>query len=112
MIQEMVRATQVRLQNRLVLSWVHLPLTRRNDVKKLIALLIALAATAAVASSAIAAPQTSGAKGAKKKPVVTGFYRGHTVGYFDFGPIKLKPGNKLAPIWSVTNPADGQHNII
>jgi hypothetical protein len=47
-----------------------------------------------------------------KKAVTPGFYRGHTIGYFDFGPIKLKPGNKLAPIWAVTNGATGQHNVI
>ena len=47
-----------------------------------------------------------------KKPVTAGFFRGKQVGYFDFGPIKLKPGNKLAPIWIVTNGAGGQHNII
>jgi hypothetical protein len=28
------------------------------------------------------------------------------------GPIKLKPGNKLAPLWTVTNAAAGQHNIV
>ena len=47
-----------------------------------------------------------------KQPVVTGFFQGQEVRYFDFGPIKLKPGNKLAPIWTVTNGASGQHNII
>ena len=47
-----------------------------------------------------------------KKAVTAGFFRGKQVGYFDFGPIKLKPGNKLAPIWTVTNGVSGQHNII
>ena len=49
---------------------------------------------------------------AAKQPVVQGFYKGKTVGYFDYGPIKLRPGNKVAPIWSVTNGPKGQHNII
>ena len=49
---------------------------------------------------------------AAKQPVKLGFYDGGTVRYFDFGEIKLKPGNKLAPIWSFTNGAPGQHNII
>ena len=47
-----------------------------------------------------------------KQPVKLGFYDGATVRYFDFGEINLKPGNKLAPIWSFTNGAPGQHNII
>ena len=41
-----------------------------------------------------------------------GFYRGQTIEYLDFGPVKLKPGNKVAPIWSVTNGVEGQYNII
>jgi hypothetical protein len=41
-----------------------------------------------------------------------GFYRGQTIEYLDFGPVKLKPGNKLAPIWSVTNGVEGQYNIV
>jgi len=35
-----------------------------------------------------------------------GFYHGQTIEYLDFGPVKLKPGNKLAPLWSVTNGVD------
>jgi hypothetical protein len=41
-----------------------------------------------------------------------GFYKGQTVRYLDFGPIKLRPGNKVAPIWAFTNGADGQRNVI
>jgi hypothetical protein len=41
-----------------------------------------------------------------------GFYRGQTIEYLDFGPVKLKPGNKLAPIWSVMNGVEDQYNII
>ena len=59
---------------------------------------------------AFAAPATASAPA--KQPVVPGFYQGRTITYYDFGPIKLKPGNKLAPIWAVTNGAAGQHNII
>jgi hypothetical protein len=47
-----------------------------------------------------------------KQPIVPGFYDGKTVRYFNYGPIQLKPGNKLAPIWTFTNGAAGQHNII
>jgi hypothetical protein len=41
-----------------------------------------------------------------------GFYRGQTIEYLDFGPVKLKPGNKLADLWSVTNGGEDQYNII
>jgi hypothetical protein len=41
-----------------------------------------------------------------------GFYRGHTIEYLDFGPIKVKPGNKTADLWSVTNGVKGQYNIV
>jgi hypothetical protein len=41
-----------------------------------------------------------------------GFYRGQTIEYLDFGPVKLRPGNKLADLWSVTNGVDEQYNII
>jgi hypothetical protein len=41
-----------------------------------------------------------------------GFYRGQTIEYLDFGPVKLKPGNKVADLWSVTNGGEDQYNII
>jgi hypothetical protein len=41
-----------------------------------------------------------------------GFYRGQTIEYLDFGPVKLKAGNKVAPLWSVTNGVEDQYNII
>jgi hypothetical protein len=44
--------------------------------------------------------------------VTLGFYRGQVVSYFDFGPIKLTRGNKVAPIWVVTNGVDTQRNVI
>jgi hypothetical protein len=44
--------------------------------------------------------------------VTLGFYRGHVVSYLDFGPVKLRSGNKTAPIWAFTNGDDGQRNII
>jgi hypothetical protein len=45
----------------------------------------------------------------KKTP---GFYKGRTVRYLDFGPIRLAPGNRVAPIWAFTNGAPGQRNVI
>jgi hypothetical protein len=71
-------------------------------MKRSFLLVLALFAFAAPAMAATPA----------KQPVVSGFYQGHTISYYDFGPIKLKPGNKLAPLWSVTNGAAGQHNIV
>jgi hypothetical protein len=44
--------------------------------------------------------------------VTLGFYRGQVVSYLDFGPVKLRPGNKTAPIWAFTNGDAGQRNII
>jgi hypothetical protein len=75
--------------------------------------MIGLAITqVAVGAPLRAALGTAPAAGPKKQPVTLGFFHGQTVGYFDFGPIKLKRGNKLAPIWTFTNGADGQRNII
>jgi hypothetical protein len=80
-------------------------------VKKVIPLLAAAVGAVALTAGAVAAPQATHAK-IVKKAITPGFYRGKTVGYFDFGPIKLQPGNKLAPIWAVANGAGGQHNIV
>lgn len=44
--------------------------------------------------------------------VTLGFYRGQVVSYLDLGAVKLKSGNKVAPIWAFTNGDDGQRNII
>jgi len=63
-----------------------------------------------LAMFAFAVPATAATPA--KQPVVSGFYHGRTITYYDFGPIKLKPGNKLAPLWAVTNGAAGQHNIV
>jgi hypothetical protein len=80
-------------------------------MKQLAAFLAAVAAVSALAAGAVAAPVARHAPVATKA-ITPGFYRGRTIGYYDFGPIKLKPGNKLAPLWTVTNPASGQHNIV
>jgi len=77
-------------------------------VGKLLQMMLALALTAALVGAASA----GATERAMKKPATAGFYRGKVVHYFDFGPIKLKVGNKLAPIWAVTNGPTGQHNIV
>jgi len=80
-------------------------------MKRLVFLIASAISVAALAGTATASAKTDRA-GVAKKPITSGFYRGRTIGYYDFGPIKLKPGNKLAPIWTVTNGAPGQHNIV
>jgi hypothetical protein len=83
----------------------------KNVLASVSVVLVALAvATAAMASSTRSA--TSSAAIGGKKPVTAGFYRGQSIRYFDFGPIKLKPGNKVAPIWTVTNGVTAQRNIV
>jgi hypothetical protein len=72
----------------------------------------ALSGAASTASASPTHVVATHAAMAKKKAVTPGFYNSKTITYFDFGPIKLKAGNKLAPIWTVTNAAAGQHNII
>ena len=68
------------------------------------AALTALVATQiATAGNFAAARQAATTASPKKQPVTLGFDKGKIVRYYDFGPIKLKPGNKLAPIWAFTN---------
>lgn len=85
----------------------------KKKIAFVFAIAVALLATQAAAGGGFrVARDTAAAAPPKKQPVVSGFYRAQTVGYFDFGPIKLKPGHKLAPIWTFTNGAGGQRNII
>lgn len=71
---------------------------------------------AALASVTLAAalPQGTAVKQAapKKQKELVAFYRDRSVRYFDFSRIKLRPGNKLAPIWVFSNGADGQRSIV
>lgn len=76
------------------------------------------------AATAVAAATTVPAAGVRERermePVrhfpnqkkTVGFYKGRAVRYLDFGPIKLAPGNKVAPIWVFTNGASSQRNVI
>jgi hypothetical protein len=83
-------------------------------VRTFLSLLAGAAALAAAGATTLPATAAAAADrgAAAKQPVTLGYYDGATVRYFDFGPIKLRPGNKLAPIWTVTNGAAGQRNII
>jgi hypothetical protein len=74
-------------------------------------LLIAVAACAVVAF-ALPAGAADGPVKTFSQDVTLGFYRGQVVSYLDFGPVKLRPGNKVAPIWAFTNGHEAQRNVI
>jgi len=76
-----------------------------NRLLHVLAALVIGTAFVGVTSSGAAEP-------VMKKAPTAGFYRGEVIHYFDFGPVKLKAGNKLAPLWTVTNGPTGQHNIV
>jgi hypothetical protein len=82
--------------------------------KRTVLVAAAVAIVASQAAGAIAGVDRHAGAAAtpKKQPVVLAFYRSQTVRYFDFGPIKLKPGNKVSPMWTFTNGASGQRTII
>ena len=75
-----------------------------------IALVLAIAAAALVAS--VPALAADGPVKQYQQDVTLGFYRGQVVSYLDFGPVKLAKGNKVAPIWVVTNGVEAQRNIV
>ncbi|MGH3066125.1 MAG: DUF7482 domain-containing protein [Gaiellaceae bacterium] len=76
------------------------------------ALVLAALLATAIAASALPALAADGPVRTFSQDVTLGFYRGEVVSYFDFGPVKLKPGNKTAPIWAFTNGGEGQRNVI
>jgi len=78
-------------------------------MKRLAALLAVLVCAAAASLPALAA---DGPVRTFSQDVTLGFYRGDVVSYLDFGPVKLKPGNRTAPIWAFTNGDEGQRNVI
>ena len=63
-------------------------------------------------ASALPAIAADGPVRTFSQDVTLGFYRGQVVSYLDFGPVKLRSGNKIAPIWAFTNGDDGQRNVI
>jgi len=75
---------------------------------------VVLVAAAAGVTLAAAGPQgdVAAQTAPKKQKVLLGFYRNRTVSYFDYGRIKLRPGNKLAPIWVFSNGVRGQRSIV
>ena len=79
-------------------------------MKKLLG--IALVAACVAIASSLPALAADGPVRTFSQDVTLGFYRGQVVSYLDFGPVKLKAGNKVAPIWAFTNGDEGQRNII
>jgi hypothetical protein len=77
-------------------------------------LVASLVLVAGAASSVLALPHghATNAVAPKKQKVLIGFYRNRTVNYFDYGRIRIRPGNKLAPIWVFANGAKGQRWIV
>ncbi|MDH4102747.1 MAG: hypothetical protein OEW52_11620 [Thermoleophilia bacterium] len=73
--------------------------------------IVAIVACAAIAW-ALPALAADGPVKTFSQDVTLGFHRGKLVSYLDLGPVKLKAGNKTAPIWVFTNGDDGQRNII
>lgn len=76
-------------------------------------LVVGLAVIACVGvASVLPAAAADGPVKTFSQDVTLGFYRGQVVSYLDFGPVKLRSGNKVAPIWAFTNGDEGQRNII
>src|ERR687896_782884 len=94
---------------------------------------VILLAAATLATASPAAPAREPVQKFPDQKVVTGFYqgrtlrypdlgfgqkrtlgfaRGRTVAYLDLGAVKLRPGNKVAPIWGFTNGVEAQRNVI
>ena len=80
-------------------------------VTAVLVLSAAAPAMAAVAAPA-GAPEGDVQHFLAEQTVVRGFFRGRTVRYLDLGAVKLAPGNRVAPIWVVTNGTGTQRNII
>jgi hypothetical protein len=76
------------------------------------ALVLAAVVATAVIASALPALAADGPVKTFSQDVTLGFYKGQVVSYLDFGPVKLKSGNRTAPIWVFTNGDEGQRNII
>jgi hypothetical protein len=74
----------------------------------LVAAGVASVAPADTARTGVAAVQAA----PEKQKVLVGFYANSTVRYFDFGPINLRPGNKIGSTWIFANGAAGQRPIV
>jgi len=81
-------------------------------MKRPVAVLAVLAVLVCAAAVSLPAFAADGPVRTFSQDVTLGFYRGEVVSYLDFGPVKLKTGNRTAPIWAFTNGDDGQRNVI
>jgi hypothetical protein len=78
---------------------------------KTLALALAVAACVAIAS-ALPAAAADGPVRTFSQDVTLGFYRGQVISYLDFGPVRLRSGNRVAPIWAFSNGHANQRNVI
>jgi hypothetical protein len=79
-------------------------------MRKLVPLIAAIACIGVV--FALPAAAADGPVKTFSQDVTLGFYRGQLVSYLDFGPVRLRAGNEVAPIWAFANGDEGQRNII
>jgi hypothetical protein len=91
-----------------------LPSPRHNRREESLVRRIAalLAVVAAVSFAAVPGMAADGPVKQFPQSVTLGFYRGQVVSYLDLGPVKLAQGNRVAPIWVVTNGVEAQRNVI
>lgn len=75
-------------------------------------LVLGIAAVLAATALAIPALAADGPVKTYSQDVTLGFYRGQVISYLDFGTVKLRPGNKVAPIWAFANGDEDQRNVI
>jgi hypothetical protein len=87
------------------------PEREENSVKRLVGLMTLTAVSLAVFAGAQAVAADGPVKQFQQS-VALGFFRGQVISYLDFGPVKLAKGNKVAPIWAVTNGVTEQRNIV
>jgi hypothetical protein len=104
----MFRSSSARRKSCLV------PSKTTTDGRRQMRRVLILGVAAALAAVALALPALAadGPVKTHSQDVTLGFYRGQVVSYLDFGPVKLKAGNKTAPIWAFTNGDPGQRNVI
>src|SRR5690349_14603571 len=102
-----IRKSNERLAQRL-LRFV--PPNRTFRLEECVNRLLQVLAALVIGTAFVGVTSSGAAEPVMKKAPTAGFYRGEVIHYFDFGPIKLKAGNKLAPLWTVTNGPTGQHN--
>jgi hypothetical protein len=77
-----------------------------NVTRTLLVLVTAAASLLAAAAVGQAQPASD------KQPVVQTFYKGRAVRSYDYGEIRLKPGNRTSTIYAFANGATGQRSVV